>query len=103
MIGQSSIPEVKPAVIRRLEFVISALHNYVSDNDDSGMMTQFSFVARSMIEEISEELADRDEETLQAYMAQIGQIIAWVGHGDADQLPENLRPFARGEIERAAV
>lgn len=55
-----------------------------------------------MIEEIGEELADRDEETLQAFMAQIGEVIAWIGHGDADRLPANLQGFvARREIEQA--
>lgn len=101
--GQSTTPAAKPAVIQRLEYVVSSLHNYIEANDDSGTMARFSFVARAMIEEISEELADRDEETMQAYMSQIGQVIAWIGHGESEQLPENLQPFVRGQIERAPV
>lgn len=102
--GQSSIPAAKPAVIQRLEFVINTLHGFVEENDDTGTMARFSFVARAMIEEISEELADRDEETLQAFMAQMGDIIAWIGHGDSERLPDNLRAFAeQGKAIEAAV
>jgi hypothetical protein len=102
--GLSSIPAVKPAVIQRLEYVVGTLHNYIEQNDDSGAMARFSFVTRAMIEEIGEELADRDEETLQAFMAQIGEVIAWIGHGDSALLPSNLREFvgARAEIEQTA-
>jgi hypothetical protein len=61
-------------------------------------MARFSFVTRAMIEEIGEELADRDEETLQAFMSQIGQVIAWIGHGDSMQLPANLRGFTEQQV-----
>jgi hypothetical protein len=103
--GPSSIPAVKPAVIHRLEYVVGTLHNYIAENDDSGTMARFSFITRAMIEEIGEELAERDEETLQIFMAQIGEVIAWIGHGDHSQLPENLREFVgetRVEIEQTA-
>jgi hypothetical protein len=89
----SSIQAVKPAVIRRLEYVVGTLHNFIAENDDSGTMARFSFITRAMIEEIGEELAERDEETLQYFMAQIGEVIAWIGHGDPSLLPENLRGF----------
>lgn len=102
--GQSITPAAKSAVISRLEFVINTLHQYIVENDDSGAMSRFSFVTRAMIEEIGEELSERDEATMQRFMAQIGQIIAWIGHGDADQLPENLRDFVkvRPAIEQAS-
>lgn len=101
--GQSSILAVKPAVIRRLEYVVNTLHTYIEANDDSGNMARFSYVTRAMIEEVGEELADRDEETLQAFMSQIGEVIAWIGHGDAGRLPEQLQTFVRPEIEQAAT
>lgn len=96
---------VKPAVILRLEYVVDTLHNFIAANDDSGTMARMSFITRAMIEEISEELVERDEETLQAFMAQIGEVIAWVGHGDHSRLPDNLREFVgepKVEIEQAA-
>lgn len=103
--SQSSIPAVKPAVIQRLEYVVNTLHQFIADNDDSGTMARFSFITKAMIEEVGEELVERDEETLQAFMAQIGEVIAWVGHGNAEKLPENLRGFVgeeRPEIEAVA-
>jgi hypothetical protein len=94
---------VKPLVIQRLEFVVNTLHEYIAENDDTGAMARFSFVTKAMIEEIGEELADRDEETMQAFMAQIGQVIAWIGHGDSMVLPANLRDFVepKAAIETA--
>jgi hypothetical protein len=67
-------------------------------------MARFSFVTRAMIEEIGEELAERDEETMQGFMAQIGEVISWIGHGDSSKLPGNLQEFIapRAEIEQAA-
>jgi hypothetical protein len=100
--GLSSIQEVKPDVILRLEYVVNTLHGYVAEHDDTGTMARFSYVARAMIEEISEELAERDEATLQAFMAQIGEVIAWIGHGDPSRLPDNLQGFARPQIEQTA-
>lgn len=104
-VSPSSIPAVKPGVILRLEYVVNTLHEFISDNDDSGTMARFSFITRAMIEEIGEELAERDEETLEGFMAQIGEVIAWIGHGDRNKLPENLRDFVgepRTEIDQAA-
>lgn len=101
-IGSSSIQAVKPPVIRRLEYVVETLHSYIEQNDDTGNMARFSYVTRAMIQEVGEELADRDEETLQAFMRQIGEVIAWIGHGDAQRLPEELQTFVRPEIEQAA-
>lgn len=68
------------------------------------MMARFAFVTRAMMDEVSEELADRDEETLQMFMYQIGEVIAWVGHGDMSRLPDNLRQFVepRREIEQVS-
>ena len=94
----------KPAVIKRLEFVIDTLHGYIVENDDSGAMSRFSFVTRAMIEEIGEELVERDEETMQRFMAQIGEVIAWIGHGDVEKLSPYLKEFvqARPAIEQAS-
>jgi hypothetical protein len=95
---------VKPVVIQRLEYVVDTLHNYIAENDESGQMARFSWLTRAMIEEVSSELGERDEETLQRFMAQIGEIIAWIGHGEAERLPRNLQEFVAGrrELEQAA-
>lgn len=94
----------KPPVIQRLEFVVNTMHEFIAKNDDTGMMSRFSFVTKAMMEEVTAELEDRDEEALQGFMSQIGEVIAWIGHGDTNRLPENLREFVepRREIEAAS-
>lgn len=94
----------KPPVIHRLEFVVNTMHEFIAKNDDTGMMSRFSFVTKAMMEEVTAELEDRDEEALQGFMSQIGEVIAWIGHGDTNRLPENLREFVepRREIEAAS-
>ena len=100
--GQSSTQEGKPPVIQRLEYVVNTLHSFVEENGD-GQMARFSYVARAMIEEVSEELTDRDDSTLEYYMAQIGEVIAWIGHGDNSRLPIQLQETVKvPEIEQAA-
>jgi len=80
------------------------MHEFIAKNDDTGMMSRFSFVTKAMMEEVTAELEDRDEEALQGFMSQIGEVIAWIGHGDTNRLPENLREFVepRREIEAAS-
>src|SRR5215831_19609222 len=97
--GSSITLADKPDVIKRLEYVVDTLHGYIEKNDDSGNMARFSYVTRAMIQEIGEELADRDEQTLQSFMAQIGEVIAWIGHGDATRLPANLQEFAEPRVQ----
>jgi hypothetical protein len=102
--GLSTIQAAKPEVIQRLEFVVNTLHRFVAENDQSGMMARFSYVTKAMLEEVTAELQERDEETLQGFMSQMGEVIAWIGHGDIDRLPDNLREFVnpRAQIERAS-
>lgn len=102
--GLSTIQAVRSPIIDRLQYVVDSLHKYIAANDDSGTMARFSFIARAMIEEIGEELQDRDEATLQAHMEQIGEVIAWIGHGDPNRVPSHLRQLMsdRPEIEAAS-
>lgn len=48
----------------------------------------------SFVDELADELGDKDEAAMSLYMAQIGEVIAWIGHGDNSRLPEYLREFA---------
>lgn len=49
---------------------------------------------QSLTDEVIEELGDKDEATIKVFMEQMGEVIAWVGHGDNERLPEQLRIFA---------
>ncbi|HVH71538.1 MAG TPA: hypothetical protein VNB49_10560 [Candidatus Dormibacteraeota bacterium] len=48
----------------------------------------------SVTDEICEEMAAHDELTLRLVLAQVGDMIAWIGHGDNNLLPDSLVAFA---------
>lgn len=54
-----------------------------------------SFLMTTVLEEITDELAEmKSPGEIGVYLSQIGDVIKWIGHGDSEQLPEQLRPFA---------
>lgn len=69
------------------------LESIIRTSDD-GMYARLAFFMSTVTDELSEELAELDEFQVRAFMFQIGQVIAWIGHGDNDQLPESVRDFA---------
>lgn len=89
----SSTPEVSSPVLIRLRMVIGTLHGFVIQNDTGGL-SKFAFLMQSLTEEVIEELEEQDEEVIAAYMERMGDIIAWIGHGDDNRLPDILKPFA---------
>jgi hypothetical protein len=93
-LGLSSLVPVEPAHITRLKGVMSALSNYIRENQDGSPLGRMSGVMTTFANEMAEELADMDEMKTRVYLAQTGAIIAWVGHGDNSQLPDFVRPFA---------
>jgi hypothetical protein len=72
---------------------MSTLNSFVVANGTGGL-DKFAFLLHALTDEVIEELEDKDQESIAAYMEQMGEIIAWIGHGDADRLPESIRPFA---------
>jgi hypothetical protein len=91
--GQLSIPEGKSPVVLRLQAVLSTLNKFVQTNGDA-QTARFAFIMEAITEEVVEELEEKDDATIGVFMAQMGEVIAWVGHGDNSRLPENLREFA---------
>lgn len=98
----SSTPEVSSPVLVRLRAVISTLHGFAIQHGTGGL-DKFSFLMQSLTDEVIEELEDQDEEVIAAYMERMGEIIAWIGHGDSERLPDMLRPFADGVENRPPV
>jgi hypothetical protein len=91
--GQSSIQAVSP-VVTRLQAVMSVLTEFVRSNADP-TLSHFVVIIEALEEELIEELEDRDTDTLASFMDKMGEVIAWIGHGDNSRLPEELRVFAR--------
>ena len=69
------------------------LEKFITEND-SGMMGRMAFFMTTLTDEIAEEMAELDELQIRLFMFQIGEVISWIGHGDNERLPENIRPFA---------
>ena len=81
-------------VVRRLKAVLHVFQQFIETNDDGQGIARFSWLINSITEELAEELSDKDEASMAIYMAQIGQVISWIGHGDNEALPEQLQIFA---------
>lgn len=53
-----------------------------------------AFLMTTISEEVADEMAEYDEMTIRLFMFQIGEVISWIGHGDNERLPDNVRAFA---------
>lgn len=69
---------------------------------------RINLVLEAIADEVAEELNDHmnsddyDHDKWMVYWAWVSHVIAWIGHGETDRLPEPLQPFARrilGEAE----
>jgi hypothetical protein len=58
------------------------------------MLAHMAPLMTTFMDELAEELGERAEMDMSLYMSQIGLVIAWIGHGDNDSLPPELRIFA---------
>ena len=88
----STLAGSRSPVVQRLAVVIGTLNNFVIENDDGGL-ARYAFIMQALTDEVIEELDDKDEPTVAYFMEQMGEVIAWIGHGDDSRLPEHLMPF----------
>ena len=93
MESPSSTQEVKSPVVLRLQGVMTSLNSFVISNGTSDL-SRFAFLMQALTDEVIEELTDKDDEAVGVFMEQMGQVIAWIGHGNNDQLPDPIRQFA---------
>lgn len=70
------------------------LRNFIEENQDGSGMARMGFVLTTIGNELADELVDMDELQIRIFLAQIGEVIAWVGHGDNERLPESVKMFA---------
>jgi hypothetical protein len=82
-----------PPHIARLKGVVYVLENFMKSSDEP-MYSKLGFIMGIVTDELAEELKDLDELTTRRFMFQIGEVIAWIGHGDNSRLPEAMVPFA---------
>jgi hypothetical protein len=91
--ASSTLIRREAPVIWRLKNVFTALQRFIESNGDSGL-SRLSFLMTTFMDELAEELGEKDEVAMSVYMAQIGEVIAWIGHGDNSRLSPELRVFA---------
>jgi hypothetical protein len=91
--GQWSTPEVRSPVVIRLQAVMSMLQGVVI-NGGEAQLSRYAFLMQALTDEVIEELTDKDEATIGTFMEGMGEVIAWIGHGDNDRLPDPLKSFA---------
>lgn len=100
MESPSSTPAVRSPVVIRLQAVMNMLNGYVINSGDA-QMGRYAFLMQSLTDEVIEELTDKDEATIGTFMEGMGEVIAWIGHGDNERLPDPLKSFAE-EIQPPA-
>lgn len=86
--------------ITRLKSVVHVLENIIRTNGD-GMYARLSFFMSTITDELANELEELDELQVRLFLYQIGEVIAWIGHGDNERLPEAVREFAE-EVQPSA-
>ena len=69
------------------------LNGFVIENGD-GQLSRYAFLMQALTDEVIEELTTKDEEAIGTFMEGMGEVIAWIGHGDSTRLPDPLRSFA---------
>lgn len=69
------------------------LNNHVISGDDA-QLARYAFLMQALTDEVIEELTDKDDAIIGTFMEGMGGVIAWIGHGDNERLPDPLRSFA---------
>lgn len=85
------------ATAKRVKGVLYAMQTLIENSaPSSGMSKMALIILPALADEMTAEMEDLDEMTIRVIMSQIGEIIAWIGHGDNSRLPDSLRDFAEG-------
>lgn len=92
--AQSSLVLAEPGHILRLKGVLRTLTGVISESQEAHPLGRMAFLMTTISEEVAEEMREYDEMTMRLFMFQIGEVISWIGHGDNERLPEQVRQFA---------
>jgi len=92
--GTSNLVLAEPPHIARLKGVLRVLRQFIEQNQDGSGMARMGFVLTTIGDELADELTDMDEIQIRVFLSQIGEVIAWVGHGDNTRLPDSVKVFA---------
>jgi hypothetical protein len=73
---------------------MSALSSFIQTNQDGSGLGRMAVIMTAFGNELADEMTDLDEMKTRLIMAQTGEVIAWIGHGDNSRLPDIVRDFA---------
>lgn len=84
-----------PPIILRLRQVFFQMKSYAQLHPDttSDKLTRGSWILQSIMEEVLDELSEVDELTMALWFAKFGRIVEWIGTGNYDILPDEVREF----------
>lgn len=92
-----TLARVDNPTAQRVKGVLYAMRTVIETNAPSSSMSKMAYIILpALADEMCAEMEDLDEMTIRVIMAQIGEVIAWIGHGDNSRLPESLQEFAEG-------
>lgn len=90
----TSSPEAdRPPVVIRLEAVLNMLNNFVLEAGDPSL-ARYVIIYQALVDEVIDELTERDDAAIGMFMEMMGEVISWIGHGDNARLPDMARDFA---------
>ena len=89
--------KAEPLVLQRLELLFSNMMKSV-EQTGSDKYKRLSWVLKAVFDEMADEMAERDVEELEQWLAATGQVIKWIGTGMIDDLPEKFRDMVPAHI-----
>lgn len=98
---QSSTLAVVNPTAKRVRAVITNLSDFVTTAGDA-QQKRMGRVMSIIIDEVIDELGERDEAQLQRWMLFMGRILEWSGTGNIGILPQELVPFI-ADVEGISV
>jgi hypothetical protein len=92
-VSTSLVPADAPHLVR-LRGVVSMLRSAIEQSGDDSPMARMAWIMTTFTDELSEEFRDLDPDMVRMNFAKMGQVLAWVGHGDNSLLPDDIRQLA---------
>ncbi len=82
----------------RLRAVLAELSGFVASRGNS-KQKRMSMILKRVANDVCEEMGEADPATIAAYFDQMGKVVSWIGTGDSDSLPQQIRELFAGRAE----
>ena len=93
--GSSTLAVSDPPIVKRLRGVMTMVQSFIASNPgNDARMGRMTWVISALADEMVDELSERDTTGLESWLAHLGLVIEWVGHGRNELLPPSLKQLA---------